>query len=250
LYWRKEMKKHWFVAGFALAVLVLMTGCVPFGEMHTIRGSGNLITQDEEITDFDRVDVSHAFEVEIRQGEAFNVVVRIDDNLVEHIRVARVGSTLKVGLRPDRNYNIRRATMEAEITMPELVGLECSGASEATIEGFESSEKLIVDASGASEVRGDIEAGRVSIDASGASSVRLSGSGTEVSIDASGASDVDLRDFPVGDADVEASGASDVTVNASGTLDADASGASTVYYVGNPTLGRIDTSGASSVKKR
>ncbi len=52
------------------------------------------------------------------------------------------------------------------------------------------------------------------------------------------------------DADVEASGASTVTVNLSGTLDADASGASRVLYLGNPSLGRIDTSGASSITRR
>ena len=52
------------------------------------------------------------------------------------------------------------------------------------------------------------------------------------------------------DANVEASGASEVTVNASGRLDADASGASDVYYLGSPILGRIDTSGASSVERK
>jgi len=52
----------------------------------------------------------------------------------------------------------------------------------------------------------------------------------------------------VGDADVEASGASTVTVNASERLDANASGASHIKYLGNPSLGTVDTSGGSSVE--
>jgi hypothetical protein len=46
-----------------------------------------------------------------------------------------------------------------------------------------------------------------------------------------------------------ASGASTATVNASGTLDAEASGASHVRYLGSPTLGNVEVSGASSVER-
>ena len=99
-------------------------------------------------------------------------------------------------------------------------------------------------------LRGDIEAGDARFDVSGASQVTLSGSAGDVTIGASGASQLDLSAFSVDDADVEASGASKVTVNASGKLDADASGASHVYYLGSPTLGRVETSGASSVNRK
>jgi hypothetical protein len=71
-----------------------------------------------------------------------------------------------------------------------------------------------------------------------------------VTIDASGSSRVDLSDFAGEDANVEASGSSTVIVNPSGTLDVAASGASRVYYLGSPTLGNIDTSGASSMERR
>ena len=237
--------------GFVLVLTALLTGCcglIP--RQTTITGSGNVVTQEEAFTGFDKVDVSHAFTVDISQGESFRVVVRVDDNLVEHLEVVKQGDTLKIGLEPTPFRNVRDATMEAEVTMPELTGLELSGASDVTITGFKSSKMLDVKLSGASSLRGDIEAGDARFDLSGASSVTLSGSAQDVTIDASGASVVDLADFPVADADVEASGASSATVNPSGSLDADASGASHVYYVGDPTLGKIDTSGASSVERK
>jgi hypothetical protein len=52
------------------------------------------------------------------------------------------------------------------------------------------------------------------------------------------------------DANVEASGGSEVTVNASGMLDADASGGADITYLGSPTLGRIEESGGGSVRRR
>jgi len=244
------MKGRLSTLGFGLVLAVLLAGCTLVSEQVSITGSGNIVTQEENITGFDKVDVSQAFKVNISQGDTFRVVIRIDDNLVEYLEVVKRGNTLTIGLKPGRPYNIRKATMEAEVTMPDLTGLELSGASHATITGFKSTKRLDVDVSGASHLRGDIEASDARFDVSGASQVTLSGSGQDVVIDASGASQVDLSAFPVADANVKASGASKATVNPSGRLDADASGASHIYYLGSPTLGKIDTSGASSINRK
>ena len=215
----------------------------------SLTASGNVVTQEEAISEFDKVETSHSFVVNIKQGENFSVIIRVDDNLVEQLQVEKFGSTLKIGLKPGISI-VSNATLEAEITMPELTGLDLSGASKATISGFKSTKNLTVDLSGASSVRGDIEAGDTSFDLSGSSSANLTGSGGNLTLDASGSSDVDLSDFPVADVEIDASGASTVTVNPSGRLDVEASGASNVYYLGDPGMGTIDTSGASSVESR
>jgi hypothetical protein len=224
----------------------LMVGCIPVGA--PISGSGEVVTQEEEISGFDKVEVSQAFQADISQGETFSVVIRIDDNLVEYLDVGKQGSTLKIDLKIDRP--VRDATLEAEVTLPELTGLDLNGASRATLSGFQSAKALDVEASGASHLRGDVEAGDARFVVSGASHVTLGGSAGDATVDVSGASSVDLAGFPVTDASVKARGASEATVNASGTLDADASGASHVYYLGSPTLGKVNTSGASDVEPR
>jgi len=104
--------------------------------------------------------------------------------------------------------------------------------------------------SGASRVSGDIVAGNVDFDISGASSVELDGSANDIIADVSGASSLKLDDFTATNANVDLSGASSGTVNLTGRLDADVSGASRLWYIGEPTLGDIDTSGASSVSQK
>ena len=237
------MKGILFTSGLVFVLAVLLAGCA-------LTGSGSVVTREEAFTGFDKVDVSHAFKVDISEGDTFSVVIRVDDNLVEYLQAVKEGNTLKIGLKPLRRYGIRNATMEAEVTMPELTGLDLSGASHGTITGFKSTKALDVDLSGASALQGDVEAGDARFDVSGASHVTLRGSAQDVTIDASGASSVDLGGFPVNDANVEASGASNVTVNASGKLDVEASGASHVYHLGNPTLGTVNTSGASSINRK
>jgi hypothetical protein len=226
--------------------LVMVIGCTQI----PITGSGNVVTQEEPISGFDKVDISQSFEVDISQGENFSVIIRVDDNLVEHLQVVKQDNTLKIGLKPNRNYTASNVTLEAEVTMPELTGLDLSGASQATISGFKSTNDLSVDLSGSSSLVGDIEAAKTNFDLSGSSDAKLSGSGQETTIDVAGGSQIDLSNFPVAEVTVNAAGGSTATVNASGRLNADASGASQIHYLGDPILGEIDSSGASSVEHR
>ncbi len=161
-------------------------------------------------------------------------------------RVQVTGCTLETGLEPFVTV-VGSATREVEITMAKVTRLKLSGAAPGTISGFESTADLSVEVTGASILRGDVQAGDADFEVSGASTVELSGSGGGLVLDASGGSTADLSDFAVNDANVEASGASTATVNATGRLDAEASGASTVLYLGDPTLGRIDSTGASTI---
>jgi hypothetical protein len=227
-------------------VLALLVGCTP--PVNTVTGSGRLETQEEDISGFEEVDVGHAFQVDIRQGERYRVSVRIDDNLLDDLVLEKQGNTLKIGLSSTRSY--RCYTAKAEVTMPTLTGLELSGACQGTVTGFASGEPVQVRVSGASQLRGDIGAGDARIDVSGASQVTLKGSGGDLVIEASGASIADLSDFEVYDADINASGASKVIVDAGGTLDVNASGSSLVTYLGSPRMGRIDLSWKSSVEQR
>lgn len=191
---------------FVLPVIVaLIAGC---GGITSLTGSGNVITQEEAITGFDKLDISQGFQVEVNQGDTFKVIIRVDDNFAEYLQIGKEGTTLRIGLEQNRIYS--NATLQAEVTMPELVGLDVSGGSRIT----------------------------------------ASGAGGDITIDASGGSGVDLASFPVMNANVDASGGSQVTVNVSGTLNADASGGSQVSYVGNPTLGAIDTSGGAQVQQK
>jgi len=227
-------------------VVALLSACNPDDATW---GSGNVVNHEVTASGFDRVDAGAAFSVDIRQGESYSVMIRIDDNLVRCLDVYTSGGTLHIGFKPECWIN-NATTMEAQITMPRLAGLNLSGASHGTITGFKSSESLAVEISGASSLEGDIEAGNVRLDLSGASHATLTGSGGNLTAGASGASGIDLGSFPVKDASVQLSGASSATVYPSGRIDVEASGASHLYYLGSPTLGRVETSGASSIEGR
>jgi hypothetical protein len=211
-------------------------------------GSGNLETEDYAFSSFTRVEISSAFQFEIEQSNSYNISVTADDNVMDYVQVSKDGQTLKIGLRGVIWFG--PVTLRASVTMPELRGLTVSGASHGDIYDFSSTEDVDITVSGASRVNGDITAGNVQFDISGASTIQLDGSANDIHANVSGASRLNLDDFTVNNADVDFSGASSGTINLDGRLDADLSGASRLWYIGEPTMGDIDTSGASTVSKK
>lgn len=237
------------VLGLLLAVAML-AGCIPSIGGTVITGSGRASTQEYDLSGFSRVNVSSAFRVSIDQGEGYGVSVTIDDNLVDYLDVRVEGDTLHIGMKPRLSIGFGNFTQEANVTMPRIEGIELSGATQGDLSGFESDRPLEIEVSGASRLRGDITAGETRMQVSGASTVEIDGGASDIDVEASGASSVRLDDFATGDARVNISGASNVTVNATGRVTGTASGASTVNYVGEPASVRVDSSGASNVRRK
>lgn len=228
------------------AIMTLMGGCM-IPSIATITGSGGTETRSFDLSGFTKLEVGSAFTVDVTQSGDYSVEVTVDDSLLDRLEVRASGDTLHIGLKSGTSIR-GPVTMRAAVSMPELRGLDLSGATRGAVSGFRSDRGLSVSVSGASRLSGDITCGDARFDVSGASRVELTGAAAGLRVNASGASTVTLDDFPAADSDVEARGASRASVNVHGRLNATASGASTVHYGGKPSSVRQNTSGGSSVK--
>jgi hypothetical protein len=141
-------------------------------------------------------------------------------------------------------------TLEARITMPDLTGLEISGATKGTVRGFKSGNDLNARISGASTLDLDVETGNFISKISGSSKVTARIKSTSTDIEISGASKLTL-DMDTGNFVYESSGASD----ASGGLKAASTtihltGASEMQFTGSGGDLKLIGSGASEATLR
>lgn len=192
-----------------------------------VRGSGNVKSETRNLSGFKKIKVSSAVVLNVTVGKEFGVVVEADDNLLDHVTTEVSGDSLAIGTRDSISA---KSDIKATVTMPELAGLDLSGASNATVAGTAGENLKIV--------------------ASGASKVKIDGRVKELHANASGASNINAESLAVENAEAEASGASTIIVNASGKADLNASGASTVVYAGDPRELKQDSSGASTIRKK
>ncbi len=92
-----------------------------------VRGSGDLVSKDYEFEDFTKVELTNTFRADIRHSDAFSVSIEVDDNILELVEVTQDGDTLRLQL--ESGTGVTSATLQATITMPEIVSLDMSGAS-------------------------------------------------------------------------------------------------------------------------
>jgi hypothetical protein len=248
----------------SLVILVVLLGVLAAG--CTLVGSGPIVEKEYDYTGFTKIEISHDFQYDISQADNYSLTVSTHKNLVDSLDVSKSGHTLSIGFRPGA---VAHSDARAIITLPDLEILEVSGASKGKVRGFNSGNDFNLQVSGASQADIDLEAGNTEIEISGASKVSgslkagetrinitgashcdLEGVAERTRIEASGASGANLPDLLLQDTSVKLSGASNATINTTGKLDIEVSGASTLNYYGNPRMGNMDISGASQIHQK
>jgi len=263
------MKKALISIVFLVAVLSLLgfPGC------KGLNSGSNIITEKKDVKDFTMLDIGSAFEVDIKKSDTYSLTIEAEENLIDYIEVTQTGTSLRIYLSPRHlftDFTLANRKMKAVITMPNLYGLALSGASKGTVTGFSSQANLNLEASGATTLKlenmaagntqievsgastmtGNLTAADVNFVVSGASTLNLSGSATVMVVEISGASRADLEQFKTKIVTSEVSGASQATIHVEQALNVEVSGASSLYFVGNPTLGTTNISGASTIKHK
>jgi hypothetical protein len=228
------------------AAVALLAGCDMFP---LVQGSGYLTATTYDFTGFTSIAATQECRVHVVPDAAYSVRVTCDDNLLPYLQVRRssAGSVL-IGLAQGNNYH--GIMFNAEVHMPVLVGLDLSGASEARVDsGFASTQALDVTLSGGSlvDIKG-LSCSAVNADVSGASSLSIGGTTASETVAVSGASSAGLLACAAARATVVVSGASEAWINA-GQISLSASGASTLYYLGNPSIQTNNLSGVSQLVK-
>ena len=200
------------------------------------------------VSGFNRLAMGSAFKIDVKQGSSFSVKASGRSEDIQDLQATVSGGELKLGYKGN-NWNKNRKTVNVSIIMPNLQGIDFSGASTATVASFSGVKNMEIEVSGASRVTMDLKAQKVDMELSGASSLALKGKCETLNGEVSGASSFKGSDFQASEVNIDASGASGAAVYASNVIHAKASGASSIRYSGSVKDVRSSTSGASSVKR-
>jgi hypothetical protein len=217
------------IAIVSIVIALVLIGSLVFSGLVSLFGSAKVKTQDMTTTNFTSINISSGFNVQITQGASYKILVTANSNAFSRIQVTKNQNVLTIRLTPSLNF-VPTTTLQADIVMPDLQALDLSGGSNGNASGFILSHDF-------------------SVTLSGGSTLRMDGKANNLSANCSGGSDLELSDFNVTNATVVFSGGSRGTINLDGTLNANLSGGSSLYYMGSPTLGNINTSGAAQISR-
>jgi len=211
--------------------------------------------ETRNLNGFHAIKISNAFEVYILQGNEDAVAVSATKpEYKERIKTSVENGVLIIRMDDDKKFwkgwNNDKQKLKAYISVKKLDKLTVSGACNVFFEDGISADDLVINFSGASDLKGKVNAKNLDVNVSGASDITLSGNTASLKVDANGASVFKGFELVTNFCEVKASGASSVSITVNKELNATASGASDVKFKGEGLIRDIKTSGASSVTRK
>lgn len=213
----------------------------------TVTGNNKVVTKERKTEYFAGLKVSTGIDVYLKQGNNEAISVEADENLHEYILTDVKDGVLHIY----SEVNIRYAEKKrVYVTMKEVKSIRTSSAGDVTGETPVKSDRLILSASSAGNIKLEVNAKEIDLDISSSGDITLSGEADILDAQLSSAGDLNAFNLKVREADVSASSAGDADINVSEKITARASSAGDINYQGNPKYVDAHSSSAGGVHRR
>ena len=203
------------------------------------RGSGNVVTETREVSDFRAIEIRYPAQVFVSQGNRESLEIEAEDNLMSNLKTQVRNGRLEIFYRREGGKHVNPTeTVKIMIVVKDLEDVDFSSAGELFVEKLET-DTLDVSLSGAGNVNlDDIQVTSANVSLSGAGSATASGTADNLDLSISGFGEFKGKDLHTKDARVSISGTGSATVWVDDELSASVSGAGSVGYYGSPSVDR------------
>jgi hypothetical protein len=233
----------------SIFILLFMISTAPIFAQQTLINDKN--AEVRTVTPFTGIKVSGGINVYLSQGEDYVMAVSASaPQYRDKIKSEIKNGILEISYGDHFEKHFGDFKLRVYISFKNLESIEGSGACDFILSDTLNASSVLVKLSGACEIKGTVKLTNLELDLSGASTVKIEGITRNLKVSASGASDLKNYGLTVENCIAQLSGASDVRVTVTNSITASASGASTLYYDGDPEKRQVSTSGASSISQR
>lgn len=234
------MKTTNLTLSLSLFISILFCTSLVYGQKV---GSGNVIQQNRDVGTFSKIEAGSAFVLILQQGPETKVMVETDDNYQDRIETSVKGDRLTISSMGMQSPS----ALKVWVTSPVIEEINLYGAAKLSSVGTIKSDQLKLELSGATKATLTLDVQSLISEISGASKVTLSGRAVKHNAEVSGAIYLNALDLTTTSTTIELSGASKATINSTGQINADLSGASSLSYYDDGKLNRLSKSGSYEI---
>ena len=225
---------------------LLMINC---SKNQVVVGSNNIITQEKQLSAYDKIEVLGSYDVIFTDGEVGKIKIKAPDNILPLIQTEVSDGLLKIGAEKNR-YKVKEPIIIYVPVDSRLKQVDIKGSADIYSEKNLETKVLNVGIYGSGDARLAVDVSSLALEVVGAGDIRVSGRAKDLSIDISGSGDVDTSKLTAEKAAISISGAGDVSAYVTEDVDVSIAGAGDVTVKGNPkkVKQKINGSGGVNVK--
>jgi len=224
---------------FGTCAVVLLSGC------WAVDGNGDRVTERRRVPEVSRISNDSQFDIDITQGDSFEVRVRIDSNLQKHVETEVRGDTLVID--SDAWVVDAESGPHVLITMPRLESLGNHGSGSVFASWFDEPEDVHVFLSGSGDISFEGTAPQIFAELEGSGDLHLAGSTEFAELTLDGSGDIEASDLVAAGAEVEIEGSGDLRLRVDGRVDARVDGSGDVELSGEVERGSFSETGSGNI---
>ena len=229
-------------------ILTAVILAIVFCSCRSITGSGNIVTRDRQVNQFDGIKCSGSIDIEVADDKTQGVKIEADDNIISYVITKVEGGMLNVYLRSNKMYH--DINVKVYVSAPSLTRLSVSGSGSIVSKNvLEDADQVKFNVSGSGDINALVDAPSVIAEISGSGSIKLKGRTKDLTCKISGSGDLKCMELLSENTTATVSSSGTAHVFASVNLTAKVSGSGNIYYSGNPTSPVIHKSGSGSVRE-
>lgn len=249
------MNRKLTIITIILILAVVSFACTNPITFSKVTGSGNIITEEIEVSDFNEVLLTGAGRLIITQSDQESLTITTDDNLIQYIETDVNQGVLELGFTSDVSFERgggRKILDPSDsfifnLSVIDLSSITLSGAANIDVDAL-TEEELRVSLSGAGDIKiNSLVADSLDVDVSGAGDIEIAGKVEIQMIYLSGLGKYDAAGLESQEATITINGAGGAEVWAQKALNVSINGAGDVDYFGDPSLTR-EINGLGSIK--
>ena len=232
-----------------IALVFLALLLINCSKNQVVVGSNNIITQEKQLSAYDRIEVLGSYDVIFTDGEVGKIKIKAPDNILPLIQTEVSDGLLKIGAEKNK-YKVKEPIIIYVPVDSRLKQVDIKGSADISTEKNLATKTLNVGIYGSGDARLAVDVSSLALEVVGAGDIRVSGRAKDLSIDISGSGDVDTSKLTAEKAVISISGAGDVSAYVTEDVDVSITGSGDVTIKGNPkkVKQKINGSGGVNVK--
>ena len=158
---------------YLTTIIALFMVCSVAHAQKKIKGNGKVTTETRTVADFNKVGVAGSFDVILVKGNAGEVTVEAEENLMEYIITEVKKGSLKI--RSKKGHSLR-STKGIVITVgfDNLDAVSLAGSGDVVSKGAIKSNELKLSLAGSGDINVEVDAGKVAASIAGSGDTRRS----------------------------------------------------------------------------
>lgn len=214
-----------------------------------IKGNGKLITENRNLSDYDKISVAGSFEVKLVKGKEDAISIIADENLMKYIETEVENGHLKI--QQKKGYQLKSTkTIEITVSFEMIDAISLAGSGNVRSEDTLNATNLNLNLAGSGEINLPVSTKNLASHIAGSGNIKLSGNADVFRCEIAGSGNLEGDDLKATASHINIAGSGNVKVLAVSEIHAKIVGSGDVIYTGNPAIEKLKSIGSGTIKKK